>query len=290
MDLTTATPAEIDTVLAEIWERRSDAVFAIFMANHDIEATQDRLAANWHGMYAEGSYNHQSALESIARLEAKIVAQHEIVAACDIEALPLEVEFDRRGGWTRAYKVLNSNGHVHTSMNCNTCYPTTRFGWLPQVSGLDESEIVDMAGEGACTVCYPSAPCIGPNTLYTPVEAAERAARAAEKDERLAKKIEKSLSLDGSIVEVRWDHETTVWNSWHRTLDLRHEKGWKELKTYRAAELFIVDALSGVGYDHPSQDVIDHVLSLMAAKKGKTVEEIREPLQAKADKKRAKVA
>lgn len=267
MNLTTATPVEIDTVLAAIHERRSDAYFEIQRWDREIKRILNDVEVNRHGRYEVGSYNHTSAMGSIDRYEDKIKAQYEIVYACDAESRPLEAEFTSRGGWTRAYKVLNNNGHIHTSMDCSTCFATTRFGWLPQVSGSTEANIVMLAGEGACTICYPSAPCVGPNTLYTPVEAAERAVRAAEKEARLSAKVAKSLSVDGSVVTLRW------------------AGGYKELKTYRAAELFVTDSLAGTGYDHPSQEVIEEVLDLMATKKGVSVEEILIPLQIKADKK-----
>lgn len=60
--------------------------------------------------------------------------------------------------WTRAFIVRGRDGHIHKSRSCHTCRPTTDFGWLPQLSGQSEEEIVAAAGEMACTVCYPSAP------------------------------------------------------------------------------------------------------------------------------------
>jgi hypothetical protein len=276
MDITTATPAEIDTVLAEIWERRETARFRGLAAAKHAESHRDGIAKYEAGDLRYSAYS-QSTLD---RLEAEIAECQRLVAECDVEAEPYEAEYHRRGRWTRAWKVTNSNGHIHRSMHCSTCYPTTSFGWLPQVSGLDEAEIVDLAGEGACTICYPSAPAVGPNRLYTPTEQAEREARAAEKAAKAAAKAAKSLSLDGSVVEVRW---TYTW------LD-KDRRGWKDIKTYRAAELFVVEALSRPGVvdsDVPPVEVLDEVLDMMAAKKGLPVEEIRKPLQAKADKKRA---
>lgn len=70
----------------------------------------------------------------------------------------LDDEYDRRGGWTRAFIVRGNDGHIHSSMKCRTCRWNTQFGWLPQYSGRTEAEIVEDAGRMACTVCYPSAP------------------------------------------------------------------------------------------------------------------------------------
>lgn len=49
-----------------------------------------------------------------------------------------------------------ATGHIHSSMACSTCYPTrAEFGWLTDLSGADEAEIIEHAKEVACTVCYP---------------------------------------------------------------------------------------------------------------------------------------
>lgn len=88
-------------------------------------------------------------------------------------------------GWTRAFIV--SGGHVHKSMNCHTCFTTTVFYGVPQCSGLTEGEIVALAGDRACTVCYPSAPVDvlkRPSQLFTRDEAEVQRVR----DERAAKR------------------------------------------------------------------------------------------------------
>jgi len=67
-------------------------------------------------------------------------------------------------GWTRAFLVTNSNGHVHSSMNCSTCNrngKATTFAWVTDFSDHDEAQIVAAAGWRACTVCYPTAPVVG---------------------------------------------------------------------------------------------------------------------------------
>lgn len=61
-------------------------------------------------------------------------------------------------GWSRFFLVTSSPGHIHSHMSCSTCRPTTRFGWLPQLSGKGEAEAVKELGPTLCTVCFPSAP------------------------------------------------------------------------------------------------------------------------------------
>ena len=48
--------------------------------------------------------------------------------------------------------------HIHSSTSCHTLRPTTKIGWLPELSGLTESDAVDEWGEILCSHCFPSAP------------------------------------------------------------------------------------------------------------------------------------
>ena len=61
-------------------------------------------------------------------------------------------------GWSRFFIVANVGGHIHRKMECSTCYPTTNFGWLPNLSGLTEAEAVEEWGSILCSVCFPDAP------------------------------------------------------------------------------------------------------------------------------------
>jgi hypothetical protein len=61
-------------------------------------------------------------------------------------------------GWSRFFLVTSSKGHIHSSMDCSTCRHTTRYGWLPELSGKTEAEAVESQGPALCSVCFPSAP------------------------------------------------------------------------------------------------------------------------------------
>lgn len=61
-------------------------------------------------------------------------------------------------GWSRFFLVQASGGHIHRDMSCSTCFPTTQYAWLPELSGLTEAEAVEEYGEILCSICYPSAP------------------------------------------------------------------------------------------------------------------------------------
>jgi hypothetical protein len=103
-----------------------------------------------------------------------------------LEIARLDAIYDQ-DPWTRAFLVINSNGHVHSSMDCSTCFATTRYQWLIQYSNDDEKTIVEDAGQDACTICYPSAPA---EVLNRPsrIVTADKVAKAKAKAERDAKR------------------------------------------------------------------------------------------------------
>jgi hypothetical protein len=105
---------------------------------------------------AEGGlspWKRQEAERALARVE-EIKAE---LASVREAAGEFEAEWEDLR-WARFFLVTNNNGHIHSSMNCSTCFPTTQFGWLPALSGLTEKEAVESQGTILCSVCFPSAP------------------------------------------------------------------------------------------------------------------------------------
>ena len=187
IDLRTATPVEIDTILAELdYERWSALCRKI-----DYWQAADKARNNVHYDWRTRTSTPRPQLARAAEFEALAQEQEAIVEAKEQEMAPLNAEFQRRGGWTRAFLVVTSGqGHVHKSQRCHTCYATTQYHWVTKMSGHDESEIVEAAGERACTVCYPSAPAYvlnRPTALFTKDEEAKQAARLEREAQRAAK-------------------------------------------------------------------------------------------------------
>lgn len=60
------------------------------------------------------------------------------------------------GRWSRFFLV--EGGHIHAATSCQSLRPTTRIGWLPELSGETEKDAVDARGTILCTFCFPSAP------------------------------------------------------------------------------------------------------------------------------------
>lgn len=153
--LTTATPVEVDTALAEVYTR--------LYAEWDVQARLAKWIKDYEkglakkaedqgrGPYSDWSEDQLNDLHD--QMDASVAKALEIHA----ETHPYEAEYSRRP-WTRFFLVQNNGGHIHSSMACSTCYATTQFGWLPTLSGQTEPEAVAAHGAILCTVCYPSAP------------------------------------------------------------------------------------------------------------------------------------
>ena len=222
-DLAEFTPVEIDTALAHLYgqsqalqariDSYNQSIWNIDHKGHRYAQSRDDLA------------------EKVAHLEEE---QSYVTATFET----LEDEWDRRGRWTRAFLVNNSNGHVHRWMGCSTCFPSTQYVWMTDFSAKDEAEIVEAAGERACTVCYPSAPVevlSRPTQMFTPDEVEKQRAR----EEREAKKAAKAAA------------EITVEGYY----DYSNRPRTKVFKTERAVTNDIAAHLSSLcwyGNEHPS--------------------------------------
>lgn len=83
---------------------------------------------------------------------AKIVELEPV--ASEKRAAAEKMDEDLYEGWSRFFLVK----HIHSNQYCSSFRPTTRVGWLPNVSGLTEAEAVKEHGATLCTICFPSAP------------------------------------------------------------------------------------------------------------------------------------
>ncbi len=181
-DPTTMTPPQIDTALANLYHRASEAERAQALAAADAHEvlgerprylsrgrrewpTADPEAVALANRLADPDETYSQATgyrahRAVTRYD-KATAQLCTIA---LEISRLDAEFTRRGGWTRFFLVQNSGGHVHSSMGCQTCNRgavPTAFNWLPEWSGRSEDEALaelGAAGSTMCTVCFPAAP------------------------------------------------------------------------------------------------------------------------------------
>jgi hypothetical protein len=210
MDLTTATPVQIDTALAEIWTRIHAA------RNHRDSAWKSvERRANWFLGRKMRTSEHAEVMAQAAEFEGEDLASMtvadrrrarialdlveaqiafetagEAVAEVERETRPYEDEYRSRP-WSRFYLVTSSNGHIHSSDSCQTCGLRTQFVILADASGQTEAEAIaerDKRDSAAllCTVCFPNAPvkwtekpedaalCPGSGTAKYPAETARK--------------------------------------------------------------------------------------------------------------------
>lgn len=189
MQIATASPAEIDGEIVATRRQRGNVDHSIRIQQYIFE-------------------NKFASAEKRAASETKIrelIAQENELATQERE---LHGEFNARGGWTRYYIVQNTGGHVHTSMDCNTCFDTTDFGWLTQFSGTGHDEMGTLSGMDACAICFPG---LSPEVMAakrdarvdTPERIADREQRDAEKAEKAAKAAAKAITNpDGTALQL----------------------------------------------------------------------------------------
>jgi hypothetical protein len=194
LDLSTRSPSQIDVVLSEFWQEEQRLQLSI--------VSDERFVAD------QKRRGHTYDLERIGRrIEDKTFELAELRRSAE----PYEAQYNARP-WRRYFVVLASNGHVHSGMHCTTCFATTAYNWLPELSGAAEEEMVAQLGETACTVCFPSAPTYrgfgdGTSTLARYSES-ERAQRRQEKEARAAAKAAKRLPRPLKVPSSSWKIET----------------------------------------------------------------------------------
>ena len=93
----------------------------------------------------------------IGKRPSELLADSDALLAERVEIMGRIVELDKLyTGWSRFFLVTSNSGHVHSSMYCHTCYPTTEYGWLPELSGKTEAQAVAKLGDTLCSRCFPS--------------------------------------------------------------------------------------------------------------------------------------
>ena len=200
MSVTKEFAVKIDTELSSWYHKRWDLV-------SKLESAEDTKKF-YEKHYATRVDEIEKAIEKIAVIKSEI-------SAVNVEIAKLNKIYNQ-DPWTRAFLVLASNGHVHSSMDCNTCFPTTRYNWLVQYSNDDENTIVEDAGQDACTICYPSAPAEVLNrasrivTADKIAKAQAKAERDAKREAKLAKEKANAPTASGKFLlykEGKWTRE-----------------------------------------------------------------------------------
>lgn len=207
--LVTATPADIDAKHIEI---------AYTIAKLTAERDQQyRIARSRYTSQADST----AAEQAMRRAADKVSIEMAVVAH-------LDSEFDRRGGWTRVWVV--PGGHAHRTTGCHSLYADTQLVLYPALSGATEEQIVEAAGDRACTFCYPSAPVEKKSTIVLESEAkaeAERVEREQAKVSKAAAKAAKAITNpDGSPLRYRGDTYETEAAAQQRWVEVHADAEW----------------------------------------------------------------
>lgn len=136
---------KVDTEVARLW--------SLFHEVNDKAVELERAANKSERVIGQYPAHRQSAIRS------RIANQRLQAETIRTEAAPLReaaIAYDKANyeGWNRFFLVQ----HIHNTAHCSSFRPTTRVGWLPDVSGLTEAEAVAEHGATLCTICFPSAP------------------------------------------------------------------------------------------------------------------------------------
>lgn len=256
-DITTATPAQVDEVIRTVelerhhlgpaFERATDAIRKAIGEEAERVRVGRRYESQWPTDWVSaekvaralpadtpsqvrmaGYYGNPATIgEALAVLDELRAVHAEMTAV----AQRGHDEFDRRGGWTRFYKVDNSGGHVHTTTGCRTTYASTAWAWPTQLSGADGAGVVEAAGPLTCLVCFPgeredilAGRPVRFDAFETPEQRDERVRREEALATRNAAKIAKGVTPDGKPLNIGRVDGLIV-----------------EVKTERAAELRYVE-------------------------------------------------
>lgn len=200
MNITTASPAEIDTEIYRLSVERMRLGVRLTNLRRDLGEAEN-IEAGYGRRSVRKIASVDNILSTIAEIEYRI-------GDCNRQVHPLHGEFLRRDGWTRWYLV--PGGHLHYDTAAWRCsrIPTTEHYWMTEFSGRTEAEMIELAGDRVCTTCFPDAP-VNPRPatarFMTPGEAERAAHTEAGKRERAAKKAAQITAPDGSELRTADD-------------------------------------------------------------------------------------
>ncbi len=282
MSVTKEFAIDIDTQLSKLYDQRWNVM-------SQLESAVDSVK------FYEKHYSNN--LEQITKYKEAIEILNTKFFQINVEIKKLNAIY-QQDPWTRAFLVIASNGHVHSSMDCSTCFSTTRYQWLVQYSNDDEKTIVEDAGQDACTICYSSAPA---EVLNRPsrIVTADKVAKAAAKAERDAKKVAKLAKEKADAPTA--SGEFLYFKNGKYTEVLKTERTavseWNNLQYYATKEI-VTHYHNGEAHSEESiqnqkdsilkaQDKADVICKSLAEKHGVSFDQQLKILQNKYSKRRA---
>jgi hypothetical protein len=178
MDLRTATPAQIDTAIADLevkaWKqggRIASALKSLHYAVGDRQAgrtgwnmTDDQVTHKAQNLLEDERPGfikfHGSTNESVSENLATIVEAQAEQTRLYGEINVYEAEYKRRP-WSRFHQLRSTDGaRIHGTRFCSSLHRSDigDLGWHPELSGKSEQEAVEALGPVMCSKCFKSAP------------------------------------------------------------------------------------------------------------------------------------
>ena len=162
--------AELDATYAKLDNRMTAATNDVRRLAGAKRRQVTRTIERWDMTVAEAMDNVTAKLESgtypaydAPRAQRSVDAVNRYRSEMDANrdaAAELDQVWADNGRWSRFFLVQASNGHIHTDISAHRCSRTntTAHAWLPELSGLTESDAVAAYGPLLCSVCFPEAP------------------------------------------------------------------------------------------------------------------------------------
>ena len=286
-----ALAVQVDERLAELQEglyyHEQRLTWAADAVRRDAGQKRDYRTGKWDGTFEDAVATVTAGPEWKQRNLLEYDTQRSLIAHIKVEWWEGHSVWVEEGYWTRAFLVINSNGHVHKSTDCSTCFESTRYEWLTAYSGDDEAAIVEAAGETACTICYPSAPADilnRPASIQSKARAEREEAaikRATVKAEREAQRKAKAPTAsgeplllpstwsEGRFEEIKTERTArTEWNSAQQDIIWKRECGrLDKARVSQERQALIEEALAGK-YGVSPAEIRDQLLAKYRNRRG----------------------
>ena len=279
--------SDLHHVVGDSYRRRYDARSGWKLTHEEAVAKAQEIAAT------DTTYVGRQAQEGIDRLakaqEAVEVAKAEEKAAD---------HWADHGRWPR-YAVV-PGGHIHKETGCFTLRWDTDVRWAYPVSGDSVEEAIAEYGEALCSHCYPDAPVaqtlgkVEVDADGHPISKAQaqaiRDAKAAEKAAKLAAKEAKMVFVPGTKNLVRGPDkyeiksEVTLVREIVSALAKRSDG-----RSFYASKLNRQTGENEIDTSYPTYgEWVAYAIEALAAKHGKTVEEVKAEMDKKLRAKNAR--
>lgn len=297
-----ADPKDFDEYYMQTQDQFDKALYDFSIANDRIQRKHNKTEVDPLTKRRYYSEDQQVVLQRyLSENPDSDLSQNYKASKDQVEALKYKLEtfgnvYKERGSWNRAFLATSANGHVHKNRKCSTCNKNgkrTKFEMMTNYSNSSQEDIVNDAGERACTTCYPDAPVnvLNKKTKMFTKDEEEKEKRKQElakaKQEKAAKAIANAPTADGSPILLT------------KELGGTSIGGGERVKTEREARRIVADNITDnlVNSTAGSSNKINpdylkreengnlHILKSLAEKHDMSIREVQESIRPSVEKK-----